>query len=106
MEDTNEKSLKVLNESIFEKIKRFILNIFNKNKKEDIEIEIKEEQKVNFSAEKTEEEKQQDLIKRIESEEIKQEEQRDEELEKMQEDLTRYLGKIKKEINNGLSNNK
>ena len=27
-------------------------------------------------------------------------------LEKMQEDLTRYLGKIKKEINNGLSNNK
>lgn len=106
MEDTNEKSLKVLNESIFEKIKKFILKIFRKDKIEIVEVKEEKEETIKFTIEKTEEEKQQDLIKRIESEEIIQEEQKDEELEKMKKDLSRYLGKIKKEIDKGISENK
>ena len=119
MKDSNDKSLKVINESIFDKIKRFILKIFRKEQMQtNNEIQTKdnaweskahqqgqeETQKTNEVITKltlepqTEEEAQKNLIKRIESKEIKPEEPKDEELEKIKEDLSRYLGKIQKEI--------
>ena len=99
MEDSKEKSLKVINESLFDRIKRFVLRLFKKEEKINQETNIEAEQtgKVTIPT-KTEEEAQQDLIRRIESEEIKQEDPKDEELEKIKEDLSRYLDKIQKEI--------
>jgi len=103
MKVSNDKSLKVINESIFDKIKRFILKIFRREQMQKVEEEtlpkVTEEAETKLTLEpQTEEEAQKNLIKRIESEEIIQEEPKDEELEKIKEDLSRYLGKIQKEI--------
>ena len=114
MKNSNEKSLKVINESIFDKIKSFILKIFKKEQMQNIEKisndgQISDANKttndIHISAvaasiarNQNKEEEQKELIKRIESEEIKTEEPKDEELEKIKADLSRYLGKIQKEI--------
>ncbi len=108
MDTAEEKSLKVVKESIFEKIKKFIFKIFKLEFiKENREIKLKEIDKEDSTKEEVKEEMkeekpEQELIKIIESEEIKQEELKEEELEKMKEDLSRYLVKIKKEINDNI----
>ena len=111
MKDSNEKSLKVIHESIFDKIKRFISGIMKKEEKNvaeltnsyeiEIETEPKEEELTN---EKTQETIK--LIKRIEKEEINLEEKDNTELEQINENLTRYLNKIQKEINSTKSEKK
>ena len=111
MKDSNEKSLKVIHESIFDKIKRFISRIMKKEEKNvaeltnsyeiEIETEPKEEELTN---EKTQETIK--LIKRIEKEEINLEEKDNTELEQINENLTRYLNKIQKEINSTKSEKK
>lgn len=99
MKNSNEKSLKVINESIFDKIKRFINKILNiqLNKKEAQPIEREEKEAVVEKIISKEQEKE-ELIKRIETEEIKIEETKDEELEQINTNLARYLAKIQKEI--------
>ena len=111
MKDSNEKSLKVIHESIFDKIKRFISRMMKKEEKNvaeltnsyeiEIETEPKEEELTN---EKTQETIK--LIKRIEKEEINLEEKDNTELEQINENLTRYLNKIQKEINSTKSEKK
>ena len=99
MKDSNEKSLKVINESIFDKIKRFINKILNIqiNKKEVLLTQMEAKEVVENIIKDKEQEKE-ELIKRIETEEIKIEETRDEELEQINTNLARYLAKIQKEI--------
>lgn len=107
MENPNEKSLKIIKEPIFAQIKRFINQIL---KKKNEQIEIKEEsintnspkeefiQRINNNVEDTA-----DLIRKIETKEIKVEEQKDEELEQINANLTRYLQKIQKEIDRNIT---
>lgn len=101
MKNSNEKSLKIINESIFDKIKRFINRILNIQKPK---IEVctepnKQEEKESFIEKiTTKEQETEELIKRIETEEIKIEETKDEELEQINTNLARYLAKIQKEI--------
>lgn len=101
MKDSNEKSLKVINESIFDKIKRFINKILNIqiNKKE-VQPVKQEEKEAITEIIKDKEQEREELIKRIETEEIKIEETKDEELEQINTNLARYLAKIQKEIEN------
>lgn len=109
MKDSNEKSLKVIHESIFEKIRRFINKIMKKEENDmaelikpyTIEIEPKEELLTNKKTQETIK-----LIKRIEKEEINLEEKNNTELEQINENLTRYLNKIQKEINSTKSEKK
>lgn len=101
MKNSNEKSLKIINESILDKIKRFINRILNIQKPE-IEAcleQNKHEEKESFVQRITNKEQEtEELIKRIETEEIKIEETKDEELEQINTNLARYLAKIQKEI--------
>ena len=101
MKNSNEKSLKIINESILDKIKRFINRILNIQKPE-IEAcleQNKHEEKESFAQRITNKEQEtEELIKRIETEEIKIEETKDEELEQINTNLARYLAKIQKEI--------
>lgn len=109
MKNSNEKSLKVIHESIFDKIKRFINKIMKKEENDIaeltrpyiIETEPKEEP---LTSEKTEETIK--LIKRIEKEEINLEEKDNTELEQINENLARYLNKIQKEIDSTKSEKK
>lgn len=103
MENSNEKSLKVINETIFDKIKKFVNKILGRktekieNKKVETLIETKKEFENRI---KINEEETINLIKRIEKEENYLEEQEGDKLEEINANLTRYLEKIKKEINN------
>lgn len=103
MKNSNEKSLKIVKETIFDKIKRFINQILKKNNNN---IEIQPQQlsynlpKEEFIQKLNNTEETADLIRKIETEEIKIEEQKDEELEQINANLTRYLEKITQEIEN------
>lgn len=103
MKNSNEKSLKIVKETIFDRIKRFINQILKKNNNE---IEIQPQQvssnlpKEEFIQKMNNTEETADLIRKIETEEIKIEEQKDEELEQINANLTRYLEKITQEIEN------
>lgn len=103
MENSNEKSLKVVKETIFDKIKKFVNKILGKNE----EIESKTIKNISETKEKFEnslkvnDEENIQLIKRIEKEENYLEEQDEDKLEEINANLTRYLEKIKKEIDNG-----
>lgn len=107
MKDSNEKSLKIVKETIFDKIKRIINQILKKNnnpieiEEEKISVNLPKEEfieKINNNPEETA-----DLIRKIETEEIKIEEQKDEELEQINANLTRYLAKIRKEIDRSIT---
>ena len=101
MKNSNEKSLKVINETIFDKIKRFINKLLRKEdnrvdnliinnikeEKQEIEANIKENQEDTIN-----------LIKRIEKEEINLEEKESNGVEEINANLARYLEKIQKEI--------
>lgn len=103
MENSNEKSLKVINETIFDKIKRFVNKILGRKteKIENKKVETLIETKTEFENRiKINEEETINLIKRIEKEENYLEEQEGDKLEEINANLTRYLEKIKKEINN------
>lgn len=103
MENSNEKSLKVINETIFDKIKRFVNKILGRKteKIENEKVETLIETKTEFENRiKINEEDTINLIKRIEKEENYLEEQEGDKLEEINANLTRYLEKIKKEINN------
>lgn len=102
MINSNEKSLKIVKETIFDKIKRFINQILKKdNKQIETKIEEQKENKNEFIEKINNDlnsEETANLIRKIETEEIKIEEQKDEELEQINANLTRYLAKIQKEI--------
>lgn len=103
MKNSNEKSLKVINETIFDKIKRFVNKILGRKteKIENKKVETLIETKTEFENRiKINEEETINLIKRIEKEENYLEEQEGDKLEEINANLTRYLEKIKKEINN------
>ena len=101
MKDSNEKSLKVINESIFDKIKRVINKILNiKINTKEVQLVKPEEKEAVTEIIKDKEQEREELIKRIETEEIKIEETKDEELEQINTNLARYLAKIQKEIEN------
>lgn len=107
MKGSEEKSLRIVKETIFDKIKRVISQMIKKHtnpietleEKEIINLP-KEEitEKTNNKIEETEA-----LIRKIETDEIKMEEQKDEELEQINANLARYLAKIKKEIDKNIT---
>ena len=107
MKVSEEKSLRIVKETIFDKIKRVISQMIKKHtnpietleEKEIINLP-KEEitEKTNNKIEETEA-----LIRKIETDEIKMEEQKDEELEQINANLARYLAKIKKEIDKNIT---
>lgn len=109
MKNSNEKSLKIVKETIFDRIKRFINQILKKNNNN---IEIQPQQvssnlpKEEFIQKMNNTEETADLIRKIETAEIKIEEQKDEELEQINANLTRYLEKITQEIENNKTEEK
>lgn len=100
MKNSNEESLKVIKETIFDKIRKVINRLFNKNNETETKVEVtqnnEKQEFINNLKYNTEDEKE--LVKRIEEEEIKLEEKKDEELEQINANLSRYLEKIQKEI--------
>lgn len=107
MKGSEEKSLRIVKETIFDKIKRVISQMIKKHtnpietleEKEIINLPKEEiEEKTNDKIEETEA-----LIRKIETDEIKMEEQKDEELEQINANLARYLAKIKKEIDKNIT---
>lgn len=109
MKNSNEKSLKIVKETIFDRIKRFINQILKKNNNN---LEIQPQQvssnlpKEEFIQKMNNTEETADLIRKIETAEIKIEEQKDEELEQINANLTRYLEKITQEIENNKTEEK
>lgn len=103
MVESNEKSLKIVNSTIFEKIKNIINKIFkNSKQKGESKLENKncETEKQEHIVLKSDFKEKEDLIKKIETDKINIEEQKDEELEQINANLARYLEKIQKEIGN------
>lgn len=100
MKNSNEESLKVIKETIFDKIRKVINRLFNKSNETETKVEVtqnnEKQEFINNLKYNTEDEKE--LVKRIEEEEIKLEEKKDEELEQINANLSRYLEKIQKEI--------
>ena len=104
MIEPKEKSLKIIKNTIFERIKN-IMNKILKSTKENNKIKLEKE---NYESKKQEAilemenelQGQENLIKKIETDKIKVEEQKDEELEQINANLARYLEKIQKEMGN------
>ena len=90
---TKEKSLKVIEESIFDKIRKFFNKLFGKQPN----TEKVEAEQAHETIENTNE--QISLEERIEKENINLSGETEEKFEEINADLTRYLEKIQKELN-------